>query len=190
MPARFHFGIDRRQDSIDGDSNDSDQPNKNTGRILLVFLFFCACTVQLHADPNATVTGLVTDSSGQTIATVDVSFTNINTRLTYRTLTNRQGIYRLYGLQPGTYRVNVMKDGFSSIVKGNVELHVQDEVSINFSLHVGSVFESITVEDGTSLINLEAQSVSTVVEEKFADTLPMNGRSFQTLIDLTPGVVL
>ncbi len=191
MSATFHFGIGHRQGSLDQDSNHIRTPNKSTGRIVLVFIvLLCACSIQLHADPNATVTGLVTDSSGQTIAGVHVSFTNINTRLTYRTDTNRQGIYRFYGLQPGTYRVNVMKDGFSSIVKGNVELHVQDEVSINFSLHVGSVFESITVEDGTSLINLESASVSTVVDEQFADNLPMNGRSFQTLIDLTPGVVL
>ena len=190
MSATFHFGIDC-QSSLDQDSNHTCTPNKSTGRIvLLLTVLLWACSIQLHADPNATVTGLVSDSSGQTIAGVHVSFTNINTRLTYRTDTNRQGIYRFYGLQPGTYRVNVMKDGFSSIVKGNVELHVQDEVSINFSLHVGSVFESITVEDGTPLVNLESASVSTVVDQQFADNLPMNGRSFQTLIDLTPGVVL
>ncbi len=150
----------------------------------------CSFSVLMHADPNATVTGLVTDSSGQPISDVRVSFTNINTHFSYRTETNRQGIYRLYGLQPGNYRINVNKDGFSSIVKGDVELHVQDEVSINFALRVGSVFESITVEDGTPLISLQSASVSTVVDEQFADNLPMNGRSFQTLIDLTPGVVL
>jgi hypothetical protein len=156
----------------------------------MTFAVLCICSVQLHAAPNATVTGLVTDSSGQLISGVRVSFTNINTHFAYRTETNRQGIYRLYGLQPGRYRINVVKDGFSSIVKGDVELHVQDEVSINFTLRVGSVFESITVEDGTPLISLERASVSTVVDEQFADNLPMNGRSFQTLIDLTPGVVL
>jgi len=186
-----HFGSTRHEISVDLSPHLNQARGRSTFQIVSVLLWLlCICNLPLRADPNATVTGLVTDSSGQMIFAVRVSFTNINTHLAYRTETNRRGIYRLYGLQPGKYRINVVKDGFSSIVKGDVELHVQDEVSINFTLHVGSVFESITVEDGTPLISLESASVSTVVDEHFADNLPMNGRSFQTLIDLTPGVVL
>jgi hypothetical protein len=143
-----------------------------------------------HADSNATVSGLVTDSSGGAVGGVVVAFTNVNNGIAKITETNREGIYRLPGLLPGVYRANLTKDGFSSIVKGDIDLHVQDEVSINFVLRAGSVFESVTVEGGTPLVSNESPAVSTVVDRQFADSLPLNGRSFQTLIDLTPGVVL
>ena len=143
-----------------------------------------------YADSNATVTGLVTDSSGRAIENVSVIFTNVNSGAERATETNREGIYRLPGLLPGIYRANLTKDGFSSIVKGGIEVHVQDELSINFALRAGSVFESITVEEGAPLVNTESAAVSTVVDRQFADNLPLNGRGFQSLIDLTPGVVL
>src|SRR5260370_26741968 len=87
-------------------------------------------------------------------------------------------------------RANVSKDGFKSIVKADIELHVQDQLSINLALQVGSVMETITVEAGAPLVNTTDASVSTVVDRQFAENLPLNGRSFQSLIQLTPGVVL
>jgi len=149
-----------------------------------------AATPLILADSNATVTGLITDSSGHAVERVSIVFTNINSGQERETETNRDGIYRLPGLLPGMYRANVTKDGFSSIVKGKIEIHVQDEISINFVLRAGSVFETITVEEGAPAVSAESSSVSTVVDRQFADSLPLNGRSFQTLIDLTPGVVL
>jgi len=82
------------------------------------------------------------------------------------------------------------KDGFKSIVKSGVELHVQDVASINFELQIGSVNETVTVEAGGLVINTTDATVSTVVDRQFAENLPLNGRSFQTLIQLTPGVVV
>ena len=69
-------------------------------------------------------------------------------------------------------------------------MNVQDHLDQNFKLVVGSVSESITVEGGAPLVDTESATVSTVVDRHFAENLPMNGRSFQTLIQLTPGVVL
>src|SRR6202035_4948822 len=68
--------------------------------------------------------------------------------------------------------------------------NVQDHLEQNFKLAVGSVSESITVEGGAPLVDTESAAVSTVVDRQFAENLPLNGRSFQTLIQLTPGVVL
>jgi hypothetical protein len=69
-------------------------------------------------------------------------------------------------------------------------VNVQDHIEQNFRLEVGSVTESVTVEAAASMVNTTDASVSTVVDRQFAENLPMNGRSFQTLIQLTPGVVL
>src|SRR2546425_635618 len=142
-----------------------------------------------YADSNATVSGLVTDPQGRAVADTAIVLTNVNTGIAYQTKTNGQGIYRVNGLQPGIYRANVSKDGFKSIVKADIELHVQDQVSINFALQLGSVMETITVEAGAPLINTQDASVSTVVDRKFVENVPLNGRSFQDLISMTPGVV-
>ncbi len=69
-------------------------------------------------------------------------------------------------------------------------VNVQDHLEQNFKLAVGSVSESVTVDGGAPLVNTESAAVSTVVDRQFAENLPLNGRSFQTLIQLTPGVVL
>src|SRR5262249_59179781 len=67
--------------------------------------------------------------------------------------------------------------------------HVQDALEINFELTVGSVNETVTVESGAPLVNTESATVSTVIDRMLVADLPLNGRSFQTLILLTPGVV-
>lgn len=138
---------------------------------------------------NATVTGQITDQSEKVVPGVKVVFTNINTEEPYATQTNGEGIYSLPNLQPGIYRANVTKDGFKGIVKPGIELHVQDQVSINFALQLGSVSETITVEAGGLNINTTDATVSTVIDHTYVENMPLNGRSFQDLILLTPGTV-
>ena len=157
-----------------------------------VFVLVFACLAGFttcRADELAAVTGLVTDPAGRSVPGVTVIITNLATNVASRTVTNDQGIYRISSLQPGIYRVTLDKDGFKSIVKSGVELHVQDVASINFELQIGSVNETVTVEAGGLVINTTDATVSTVVDRNFAENLPMNGRSFQTLVQLTPGVV-
>jgi outer membrane receptor protein involved in Fe transport len=157
------------------------------------FVLIIACLAGLavcRADELAAVTGLVTDPNGRSVPGVTIIITNLSTNVASRTVTNDQGIYRVPSLQPGIYRMTLDKDGFKSVVKSGVELHVQDVASINFELQIGSVNETVTVQAGGLVINTTDAAVSTVVDRQFAENLPMNGRSFQTLIELTPGVVL
>jgi hypothetical protein len=69
-------------------------------------------------------------------------------------------------------------------------LHVQDALAIDFEMTLGSATDTIIVESGASLLNTESATVSTVIDRTFVENLPLNGRSFQTLIMLTPGVVV
>src|SRR5882724_1118962 len=158
-----------------------------------VFVLVVVCLAVLavcRADELAAVTGLVTDPNGRSVPGVAVIITNLGTNVASRTVTNDQGIYWVPSLHPGIYRMTLDKDGFKSIVKSGVELHVQDVASINFELQIGSVNETVTVEAGGLVINTTDATVSTVVDRQFAENLPLNGRSFQTLIQLTPGVVV
>jgi len=140
--------------------------------------------------PNGNVNGLVLDPSNHLIVGAEIIAVNDVTSVQYITKTNNEGVYVLPDLPPGPYRIQVSKVGFKTIIRPDIILNVQDALSINFTLPVGAAMETVTVTGGAPLINIENASVSTVVDRQFAENLPMNGRSFQTLIELTPGVVL
>src|SRR5207302_5166634 len=67
---------------------------------------------------------------------------------------------------------------------------VQDTIELNFEMEIGSASETVTVSEGAPLVNGENASVSTVIDRRFVENLPLNGRSFNTLLELTPGVVI
>src|SRR5580765_816289 len=107
-----------------------------------------------------------------------------------RVPSNGEGIYAIPNLPPGPYRIQVSRIGFKTLIKPDVVLNVQSAVAINFTLPVGAVYETLTVLGGTPLINTESGSVSTVIDRNLVENLPLNGRSFNMLLQLTPGVVI
>jgi hypothetical protein len=122
---------------------------------------------------------------------VEVRVINVDTNVVSETKTNGAGVYSVPNLNPGRYRILVTKEGFKQIDLRDVTLNVQDSVNRNFTIDVGGVSETVVVNAGDRInINTTDASVSTVVDRQFAENLPLNGRSFQTLIQLTPGVVL
>jgi Carboxypeptidase regulatory-like domain/TonB dependent receptor len=155
---------------------------------LLVLVIVLAATV-LAQSPNGTVSGLVVDPSGRVIADVEVLVVNDSTGVKYPATTNTEGIYFVPNLPPGPYRVQVSKPGFKTLIKPDIVLNVQGALAINFTLPIGSVAETVTVESGTTLVDTRDAAVSTVVDHTYVQNMPLNGRSFQDLILLTPGVV-
>src|SRR5258708_20325942 len=139
--------------------------------------------------PNATVTGEVVDPSGAAISDATVEVIDEATNLKYSTKTNREGIYVIPELPPATYRIEVSHIGFKTILKPDVVLNVRDAVAINFKLPIGTINETITVEAGASMINSTDGSVSTVVDQSYIKNMPLNGRSFQDLMLLTPAPI-
>ena len=157
---------------------------------IVFFLVGLTAFPLLAQSPNGTINGLVLDSSNQAIAGAGILAINDLTGLKYSSKTNAEGVYVLRDLPPGPYRLQVEKIGFKTLVKPDITLNVQDALSINFTLPVGAAMEVVTVQGGAPLVDTETASVSTVVDRQFAENLPLNGRSFQALIQLTPGVVL
>lgn len=147
-------------------------------------------TLLLAQSPNGIINGLVLDPAGRVIAGADVVIINDGTGVRYTTKTNGEGIYVLPNLAPGSYRLQVSRVGFKTLIKPDIVLSVQDALSINFTLPIGAFSESLTVEGGAPLVNTESGSVSTVIDRHLVEQLPLNGRSFNTLLQLTPGVVV
>ena len=139
--------------------------------------------------PNGTINGLVLDPSGKAIAGADITIANDATAVQYSGKTNTEGIYVLTNLPPGPYRLQVSKVGFKTLIKPDIVLNVQDALAINFTLPIGALSETVTVEGGAPMVNTTDGSVSTVVDQSYVQNLPLNGRSFQDLILLTPGTV-
>jgi hypothetical protein len=157
-----------------------------TGALVVVL-----CSPILRAQStNASIMGRVTDPSEALIVGAKIAAISMDTSFRYEAVTNGSGEYYITNPPPGNYRIEIEKTGFKKLVKPDVTLHVQDAIELNFELTLGSMSETITVEAGAPLVNTESGTVSTVIDHTFVDNLPLNGRSFQTLIMLTPGVVV
>jgi hypothetical protein len=154
---------------------------------LLIVCLVLSCFSQTE---TATVSGRITDEQGAVVQGAELVITNADTNLSSRQQTNNQGMYVFSGLKPGRYRINVTKGGFRTVNLTDVVLNVQDLINQNFQLQVGSVSESVTVVADSAMVNTSSASVSTVVDRHFVENLPLNGRSFNTLLQLTPGVVI
>ena len=163
-------------------------------RVRLTILCFMTLVLFINTasaqSPNGTVSGIVLDPSAGVIIGADVLIINNETGVQYQGKTNSEGYYVVPNIPPGTYRIQVSNSGFKTIIKPDIIIHVEDALAINFTLPVGAASEIVTVQGGAAIINTENASVSTVIDRNFVESLPLNGRSFNTLLQLTPGVVI
>ena len=144
----------------------------------------------LAQSESAAMSGRVTDQSGAVVVGAEVEIKNADTNVPLVTQTNNEGFYSLPSLRPGNYLMNVRKQSFRTVSVTGITLNVQDNLSRNFVLQVGSSSESITVRADAVNVNTTDAAVSTVIDHKFVESMPLNGRSFQDLLTLIPGVTL
>jgi hypothetical protein len=158
-------------------------------RVSALTLCFTLAQLLQAQSTNASLAGGIADPSQARIAGARLAAINTSTGSRYEAPSDSSGEYILANLPPGDYRIEIEKPGFKKLVKPDVILHVQDALEIDFQMTVGAGSDTVMVEGGAPLVNTESGTVSTVVDQTFVENLPLNGRSFQTLILLTPGVV-
>src|SRR5579871_1251823 len=139
---------------------------------------------------TAEISGLVSDSSGLPVPKAVVGIQSSVTGISRRVLSNERGLYSLPALPAGSYDLTIEATGFKSLHQTGIILEVDQRATLNFTLSVGNRSESVAVEGTAPLVNASDSSVSTVIGNRFVENLPLNGRSFSSLIDLAPGVVL
>lgn len=154
-------------------------------RYALLLCLSCL-SVHLYAQ-NAAITGEVQDSSGAVVRGAEVRIVEQSQGITRSVHTNEAGNYNAPFLNPGPYRVYVQAPAFSTAVSDPIVLTVGQTLVFNVRLKVGSTQQEVTVNAGSQLLNTTDGSVSTVVDRQFVANMPLNGRSFQDLILLTPG---
>jgi hypothetical protein len=152
--------------------------------ILLVVLDSPRATAQTE---KASVSGRVTDQNNAALPDAEVQIRNTDTGVATTVKTNGEGIYAVPSLNPGNYVMTVNKPGFRTVSVTGMTLNVQENLSHNFALQVGSTVESITVEAGADLIQTTSSDLGTVIDQKAIHELPLSGRNFSQLLTLTPG---
>jgi hypothetical protein len=156
-------------------------------RLLLMALLLPA--LGLAQEFRATLTGRIVDPTGAGVVGATVSATNVQTNVVTEGKTTEDGNYTIPFLTPGTYTVRAEAPGFKQIVRENIELFVNDRKSVDLSLEVGSVQESVTVTDAPPLLDETTAQRGGVVENLRVTELPLNGRNPFMLATLVPGVI-
>ncbi len=158
------------------------------GKLALLFGMLLVVFAPASAQTGGQITGEVKDPSGAFIPNASVTVTNTATNAARSTTTNSDGIYSFPDLTPGVYQVKVMSPGFDIVVKANVELQVQQSERVDFDLIVGQSTQTIEVGANTALLATDNATVGTVIEQQRIIDLPLNGRSFFSLVALSPNV--
>jgi hypothetical protein len=134
------------------------------------------------------LTGLVTDSSGAVVPNVGVTLTNSATGEKRTTVTSQAGIYRFVALPiVGTYAVETGSTGFKTTRIANIVVSVGTVTSRNIQLEIGTSGETVTVEGGTQLVQTEDASLSQLIDRRSWESMPIQTRSQNELINLVAG---
>lgn len=153
----------------------------------LVLSLFLLGAVGAFAQTAARVEGLVTDATGSPIPGATVSATNTRTNAVRTDVSDARGAYTITALPIGDYRISVELSGFKPQVTP-ITLTVGQVANVNFKLQLGNVSEAITVTAAAPLVEKSTSEISTLIDSKQIENLPLNGRNFTQLATLVPGV--
>jgi len=159
---------------------------------LAASLLCAACFVFLSRTANGqaaygTIIGTATDSSGAAVPGAKVTITDMDKGVSLITTTNESGNYSLSNLTPGNYKVTVEAKGFKTFVQENLPVIVGSSTTLNVSLQVGAVGETVVVDSAPPLLETDRASVSTDLTSQQVESLPVINRNFTQLELLLPG---
>jgi len=164
------------------------------GRVVRVAGMLLAVGLVLSSRLNAqgvtsgSVLGTVTDSAGAVVPNASVQVKNIATGQVQQVQTDGQGRYTIADLPIGNYEAQASAPGFQTIVRPGITLTVGAQAVVDFSLSVGQAQQTVTVQAEVSQVDTLSTAVSSYVEQKQINDLPLNGRNFTDLVTLVPGV--
>lgn len=180
-----HCGSSRRSNTF----NIRVRGRARTVRLSVLLFLLCLPLPFALAQVSATLSGTVTDQSGAAVLGAEVTARNLDTALSRSTITDRTGRYQLFALPVGRYEIRVKKDGFAEAVRTGISLVVGQDATVDLGLKLGAVTDEIKVNGDTAVVNLTTQDISGLVGEQQVRDLPLNGRSYDLLLTLDPGVV-
>jgi Carboxypeptidase regulatory-like domain len=161
------------------------------GRLLVIFAVVLLLGLTLPtalAQTQGRITGRVSDSSGAVIVGAKVTIENRGTQVKRTLDTNSSGDYVAPGLEPGLYSIAVEAPNFKKMVRERVQIEVANDLRIDFQLTPGAATETLEVKDEAPLVDATTSTLNGVLSNKAINELPLQGRDFQNLLALHPGV--
>jgi Carboxypeptidase regulatory-like domain len=162
---------------------------KNRASLCIGFLILLGWIAPASAQVTARIRGTITDASGAGVSSATVTVRNLETGVSRTTGSEADGTYLLVALPVGPYELTASKTGFQDSTRKGIQLNVHQEVTIDFRLQVTSVKAAITVSEDAPVVNTTTGDVSGLVGAKEIKQLPLNGRSYDLLLTLNPGIV-
>jgi len=156
---------------------------------LLLLILAMNFATRCFAQGDASIQGAVRDSSGGAIAGVTIHIKNVETGAVRNQLTDEAGRYDAPSLPVGRYDLRAEKSGFRSEEKTGILLVLGQRETVDLALQIGDVRETVKVESAPTLVEVTTEDASGLVGERQVKDLPLNGRSYDQLITLNPGVV-
>ena len=148
------------------------------------FILMLSGAAGLTAQTSGEISGHVSDPTGAVIPGATVTLVNVGTSTSRLTLTTNAGDYAFTEVQPAAYRISVTHSGFKTVAS-DVELQVQQALRQDFTMAVGAVTQSVTVAATGALLQVENASLGTVVGNQSINQLPLNGRNYLSLVQLS-----
>ena len=158
-------------------------------RGVLLLLACCLCSLAAQAQVSASLSGRVTDQTGAAVSGATVTAIDQDTGISRSTVTNQSGLYQLLALPIGHYELHAKKEGFAEQVRSGILLVVGQDATADLRLQVGKVSEQVKVVADVPVVTATTQDISGLVGEKQVKALPLNGRSYDLLLTLNPGIV-
>jgi hypothetical protein len=155
----------------------------------LLFIFWLTLASLSFAQGDASIQGIVTDPSGGAIQGVSIQIKNVETGAIRNLITDETGRYDAASLPVGRYVVRAEKPGFRSEEKTGISVALGQSETVNVLLQVGDVRQVVHVEAAPTIVVISTEDISGLVGEQQVKDLPLNGRSYDQLITLNPGVV-
>lgn len=157
--------------------------------LFALLLTVLVVTSSAHAQVTASITGIVTDSSEAPISAATVTAKNLETGASRTATTDDAGRYLILSLAVGQYELRAAKAGFREAARTGVNLAVGQEARVDLSLQVGTLETQVSVTSDAPLVVATSSDISGLVGEKQIKDLPLNGRSYDLLLPLNPGIV-
>jgi hypothetical protein len=165
-------------------------PSRMLRSLLVSLALLVSASVSLYGQSTyGSIAGSVTDTSGASVTDAKVTLTNLGTSEKRTQSSGSDGLYTFVNLFPGQYRIDVEKQGFKHFTRTAITVDVQQSTRVDASLQVGEVSQVVEVTSETPLLQAETSSLGTVVDQREANELPLNGRNIFNLTTITPSVI-
>ncbi len=143
-----------------------------------------------YAQSTATLTGVVTDPTGATVPGATVVVHGLQTGLDRTLKTDSGGVYTAASMQPGDYSVSINAPGFGPYTVQKVSLLVDQRTAVDAKLTLGNSAQTVEVESAAPIMDTDTITVGSVIDQQTVQNIPLNGRHFLDLTNLTPGTVV